>query len=91
MHRLVQLPRHLRNAHRRAEAIEVLIVMPHDVDFIGSLHDLANRMGNHTCLDARMLLHRLGTPSEELRLSADLHRYLIAAASQGKIQPCLRL
>ena len=83
---LLQMACHLRHADCRAEAIEILIVMPHDIDLVGTLHDFPHGMGNHPRLDAGMLLHRLGTAAEKLGLAAEKHRHLVAAAPQGKVK-----
>ena len=91
MDRLFEIPRHLCDADRRAEAIEVLVVVSHDKDFVGVLHDFTHGMGDDARLDARMLFHRLRLAAEELILAAHAHGDLIAAASEREIKTCLRL
>ena len=91
MHRLFEHPRHLGHTHGRTKAVKILIVMTHDIDFIGPLHDFPDCMGNNTRLDARMLLDSLGTAAKELRLTIDEHSYLIAATAQSQVKACLCL
>ena len=83
--------RHACNAHRGPEAVIVLVVMPHDVDLVRALHDIAQRVRHDTCLDTRMLLDRLCLAAEELRLAADIECHLIAAAPEREVELCLRL
>ena len=88
---LAELAGHLGHAHRGAEAVEVLVVVAHDVDGIGPLHDLADGVRDDARLDACVLLHSLGAAAEELRLAADLHGDLVAAAAEREVKPRLGL
>ncbi len=91
MHGLFQLARHARDAHGSAQAVEVLVMVAHDVDLVRAFHDFTHRMRHHARLDARVLLHGLGPAAEELRLAADIHGHLVATAAQREVEAGLRL
>ena len=91
MHILLQLSGHLGHAHGGAEAVEILIVMTHDVNLVCALHDFPEGMSHHPGLHAGVLLHCLGPAPEELGLAADVYRHLVAAAAQGQVKACLGL
>ena len=90
MNGLFEFVRHLRHADRCAEAVEVLVVMAHDEDFVGILDALAHGMGDDARLDARMLLDRLRLAAEELVLAAHAHGDLVAAAPEREVESRLR-
>ena len=91
MHGLAERTRHARHAHRRAETVIVFVVMPHDIDLVCTLHDVAQSVCDDTRLDTRMLFDRLRLAAEELRLAADVQSHLIAAAPEREVELCLRL
>ena len=88
---LAELARHLGHAHRGTEAVEVLVVVAHDEDGVCAIHDLADGVRDDARLDARVLLHGLRAAAEELRLAADLHGDLVAAAAEREVEPRLGL
>ena len=88
---LAKSPCHARHTHCRAEAVIVLIVMPHDIDLVRTLHDIAQGVCHNACLHARMLFDRLCLAAKKLRLAADARRNLVAAATKGEIELCLCL
>ena len=82
MHRLFELPRHLRDAERRAQGVKVLAVVTHDVHRIGALEEIPQRMCHDPRFHPSVLLHRRGLAAKELRLPIHQDDGLIAAAAE---------
>ena len=79
---LAALARDAAHARRRADGVEVGVLMAHDKDLTGIGDQLAEGVGHHAGLDLRALFGGLRLAAVELKIEAVAHDDLIAAARE---------
>ena len=74
------------HAHRRAERVHVGVLVTHDVDLLGIVDQLAQRVRHDAGFDLGAFLRGLAAPAVELEVHTILDHRLIAAAGERHFQ-----
>ena len=74
------------DARCRAQAVHIGVLVAHDVDLLGLVHQLAQGIGHDPGLDLGALFGALAAAAVKLEVGAVLHHGLVAAAAEGHLQ-----
>ena len=74
------------DACRRTQTVHVGILVAHDIDLLGIVDQLAQRIGHHAGFHLRALLRGLGAPAVKVEIQPVLDHGLVTAAGQRHFQ-----
>ena len=81
----MEAPGDAPHAHRRADGVEVGVLMAHDKDLTGIGDQLAEGVGHHAGLDLCARFDLRAAPAEKFKVELVFHDRLIAAARERHI------